>query len=97
LRLLETAPLPDIVLTDLGMPEMTGGAVALAVKRRWPDVSVGLITGWGQEPPVTREERSALDFVLHKPVSFDALRQNLARVRTTARHPEAAECLGGGA
>jgi signal transduction histidine kinase/CheY-like chemotaxis protein len=84
---LETGPLPDLVLTDLGMPDMTGWEVAAAVKSRWPQLTVGLITGWGQEPPVAPNARKAVDFILGKPVSGEQLREKFVRVR---RHAEAA-------
>src|SRR2546428_99107 len=38
----------DLVLTDLGMPGMTGWDVARAAKARRPEIRVGLITGWGE-------------------------------------------------
>jgi GAF domain-containing protein/ActR/RegA family two-component response regulator len=43
----------DVVLTDLGMPDMTGWEVARAVKAEQPHTPVLLLTGWGEmvEPP----------------------------------------------
>jgi CheY-like chemotaxis protein/anti-sigma regulatory factor (Ser/Thr protein kinase) len=70
----------DLVLTDLGMPDMTGWAVAATVKERWPEVPVGLITGWGNEPDGTPSERSAVDFILAKPVARSSLAAVLAHV-----------------
>jgi signal transduction histidine kinase/CheY-like chemotaxis protein len=63
----------DLVLTDLGMPEMTGWDVARGVKARWPKVLVGVITGW-QESGRTDDDRRAVDLFVDKPVTFDALR-----------------------
>ncbi len=37
----------DIVLTDLMMPGMTGAELLEAVKRRWPETVVVLLTGFG--------------------------------------------------
>jgi signal transduction histidine kinase len=71
----------DLVLTDLGMPGMTGWEVARAVKARWPHLPVGLITGWGEEPEGSDEERQAVDFVISKPVTLDTLRAALAGLR----------------
>jgi CheY-like chemotaxis protein len=73
----------DLVLTDLGMPGMTGWEVARAVKSRRPAVQVGLLTGWGEQPAVKAEERAAADFVLAKPITVDGLRAALATVRDT--------------
>jgi signal transduction histidine kinase len=68
----------DLVLTDLGMPGMTGWEVARGVKVRRPGVRVGLLTGWGERPVAKPEERVAADFVLAKPVTVEALRAAVA-------------------
>ncbi|MFN8635928.1 MAG: response regulator [Chloroflexota bacterium] len=39
----------DLVLTDYGMPDLTGLQVAAAVKRRSPGTPVVLVTGWGSD------------------------------------------------
>lgn len=79
LRRLEASQAPDVVLTDLGMPEMTGWEVAQAARRRWPGLTVGLVTGWGEDPPATPEEQEAVSFVLAKPVTAEMLQETLAR------------------
>ena len=60
----------DVVLTDLGMPDMTGWEVARAIKASQPATPVLLITGWGdvvEAPPGT-----VVDGVVTKP--FDVTR-----------------------
>jgi CheY-like chemotaxis protein len=39
----------DLVLTDYGMPDLTGLQVAAAVRRRSPTTPVILVTGWGSD------------------------------------------------
>ena len=39
----------DLVLTDYGMPDLTGLQVAAAVRRRSPTTPVMLVTGWGSD------------------------------------------------
>jgi signal transduction histidine kinase len=73
----------DLVLTDLGMPEMNGWDVAREVKARHPDLPVGLITGWGKSAVGTPEERRRIDFLVPKPCTTDALRAAFASVRFT--------------
>jgi CheY-like chemotaxis protein/anti-sigma regulatory factor (Ser/Thr protein kinase) len=75
----------DLVLTDLGMPGMTGWEVARAVKARRPSVRVGLLTGWGEEPAAKPEDRAAADFVLAKPITVDGLRAAVASLRPVER------------
>ena len=60
----------DIVLTDLGMPGMSGWDVCKALKKLRACVPVGMITGWGMELDQTKKEESGLDFVIPKPFDF---------------------------
>ena len=78
-RLAET-PGVDLVLTDLGMPDMTGWDVARAIKAMHPALLVGLVTGWGAEPQARPEERVAVDFILSKPVTQVALRATMGKL-----------------
>jgi signal transduction histidine kinase/CheY-like chemotaxis protein len=68
----------DVVMTDLGMPEMTGWDVARAVRMRHPGLPIGLITGWAVALELSDEERHAVDFVIAKPYTTDALRSALS-------------------
>jgi CheY-like chemotaxis protein len=75
----------DLVLTDLSMPGMSGWDVARDVKTRWPDLRVGLVTGWAEALDVDPGQRSAADFVLTKPVTDDALRTAIAQAGIVPR------------
>jgi signal transduction histidine kinase len=70
---LETGEQVDLILTDLGMPGITGWELARIAKERWADIPVGLITGWGPRPQGTEEQRHAVDFVVAKPFTIDGL------------------------
>jgi signal transduction histidine kinase/CheY-like chemotaxis protein len=67
----------DVVITDLGMPEMTGWDVARAVRGQWPELPIGLVTGWAVALEMSDEERRAVDFVIAKPYTVEALRAAL--------------------
>ena len=71
----------DLILTDLGMPGMTGWEVARAAKARRPSLSVGLLTGWGEQPIAKPEDRAAADFVIAKPVTVAGLKAAIANLR----------------
>src|SRR6266540_269277 len=80
LGLLEKGQVIDLILTDLGMPDMTGWDVARNVRERWPELPVGLVTGWGEQD-LTPEERGRVNFVLTKPFDRQLLREALASTR----------------
>jgi len=67
----------DVVLTDLGMPGLTGWDVIERVKARWPDLPVILVTGWGEHPR-GGDGRHAPDAVLAKPITDSHLREVIA-------------------
>ncbi len=73
----------DMVLTDLGMPEMSGWEVAQAVKARRPDMPVGLITGWGGDLGGADLAAKGVDVLVSKPVRLDEV---LAAVDAALSH-----------
>ena len=73
----------DVVITDLGMPDMTGWDVARAVRAQRPGLVIGLVTGWAVALEMNDDERRAVDFVIAKPYTVEALRTALARVTPT--------------
>jgi CheY-like chemotaxis protein len=64
----------DLLLTDIKMPVMDGIALALTVARDFPDLTVLLMTGFGDQ----RERASNLSAIVHdvvtKPFSVSDIR-----------------------
>jgi CheY-like chemotaxis protein len=73
----------DVVVTDLGMPGMSGWDVARAVRTRHPGLPVGLLTGWAVALEISAEERRGVDFLIAKPYTTEALRAAFADVTPT--------------
>jgi signal transduction histidine kinase/CheY-like chemotaxis protein len=61
----------DVVCTDLGMPGMTGWQLADQIRERWPQVRVGLITGWGASVQPDDLRTHNVDFLISKPFRRD--------------------------
>jgi len=73
LLLLPDAPV-DLVITDLGMPEVTGWDVARAVKARTPRLPVILLTGWGDQAAAgAGDEKRLVDNIVAKPFRLEDL------------------------
>ncbi|WP_215410283.1 hybrid sensor histidine kinase/response regulator [Janthinobacterium sp. JC611] len=76
---------PQLVVMDLGMPDMDGYEAARQIRQRAQGRPVLLIalTGWGQGEARSRTEQAGFDHHLTKPVDFAAitalLEQHLAR------------------
>jgi PAS domain S-box-containing protein len=68
----------DLVITDLGMPDVSGWDIARAVKEIKPDVPVLLITGWGMQ--IKKEQLVGVDGVISKPFGRDVLSAKIAEV-----------------
>jgi PAS domain S-box-containing protein len=63
----------DLVLTDLGMPGVSGWEVCRMIKEISPHTPVGMITGWGNERNRSKMEEYGLDFFISKPFDFDQI------------------------
>jgi CheY-like chemotaxis protein/anti-sigma regulatory factor (Ser/Thr protein kinase) len=74
----------DIVVTDLGMPNIDGRKVASAVKALAPSMPVILLTGWGQRLLAENDIPAHVDRVLSKPPKLRALREALAELTSRA-------------
>jgi len=68
-----------IVITDLGMPEISGFELAEKLKRINPSVPIILLTGWGATITPKEMAQYKIEEVLTKPVTLDTLQQVLAK------------------
>ncbi|MFN8587481.1 MAG: response regulator [Candidatus Eisenbacteria bacterium] len=73
---------PDVVLLDLGLPDMDGFEVVRRL-REWTQVPVIVLSARGQEQDKIRALDSGADDYVTKPFAMGEL---LARVRTALRH-----------
>jgi len=78
---------PDVVLLDIGMPEMDGYEVARRIRATpQADVLIIALTGWGQEQDYRQSRAAGVDHHLVKPPDMEKLRALLtAGVAVRAR------------
>ena len=81
---------PEVVLLDIGLPEMDGYEVAMKLRER-PDgkrLTLIAVTGWGQDADRQRSSEAGFDAHLTKPVETSTLQKLLTAI--PARDVEAA-------
>jgi len=69
----------DLVLTDLGMPGLSGWDLAKTVKARKDGTAVALITGWGVQLDEAKVAECGVDFVIGKPFEDRRLYELVAK------------------
>jgi len=77
--------IPEVMLLDLGLPDMNGYAVAIAIRSN-PDTAdafIVAVTGHGTSSDRTQAASVGIDMFLAKPVGWADLRAALRGVRTT--------------
>ncbi len=73
----------SIVLTDLGMPDISGWEVAQRLSELQPDTPVILMTGWAAEIDEMRLEEHGISALLPKPFRTEALLKLVDRIANT--------------
>jgi PAS domain S-box-containing protein len=79
LKRLEHGPLPDVLITDHAMPQMTGAELAKQLAERHPELNVILATGYAELPGGEGAGLARLS----KPFSQDQLNEALANIILT--------------
>jgi YesN/AraC family two-component response regulator len=72
---------PDLVITDLVMPLISGVGVISILKQQSPRTPIIAMTGWGQHPSEMATEVKA-DMVLMKPFDLEDLDQSVSKLLT---------------
>jgi two-component system response regulator FlrC len=83
-KVIDKTPL-DLIITDLKMPKLDGMGVLLEAKKRFPDLPVVMLTGYGTiENAVETMKKGAFDYIL-KPCSVEVLEHVIERALGTRR------------
>lgn len=84
MSLLAPGQLPDLILTDMQMPEMNGLELVRAVKRDYPGVPVILMTAQGSEALAVKALQVGADSYVPKALLADDLIETVDRVLALA-------------
>jgi DNA-binding response OmpR family regulator len=69
----------DLIITDIVMPNISGVGIISIVKKKFPDILVIAITGWGEHPELLASEAEA-DLVLEKPIDLMELEKRIVNL-----------------
>ena len=61
----------DLLLTDIGMPGMSGWQLARSVRAIDPAVTICFVTGWGEEMDPVEVTKAGADHVISKPFTIE--------------------------
>jgi two-component system, NarL family, response regulator LiaR len=86
---------PDVILMDLMMPEIDGAAATQAVRLRWPNIQVIVLTSFREDEMMKRALQAGAIGYLLKNVSADELAEAIraAHLGRPTLSPEAAQML----
>jgi two-component system, sensor histidine kinase len=73
---------PDVVLLDIGLPEMDGYQVAERIRETSRGIRLIALTGYGQAEDVARTRAAGFDVHMVKPVDFDVLQRAMGAIET---------------
>jgi len=76
---------PQVVFSDLGMPDVNGWDVARRVKSHAPETPVVLVTGWGSQLEEGSTQARGVDLVMAKPFSMEDVDRALRQVADMIR------------
>lgn len=76
---------PDLLLSDLDLPGMSGWQLAREVRELQSDIVIGLITGWALGASDDELHSRGVDFVLSKPFTTTALQTVLNKITSAKK------------
>ena len=68
------------MITDIGMPNMSGWQLAERIKGKYPSMKVAVVTGWGADVTDEEKEKYGLGYVLAKPIRMVQLKHLVGEV-----------------
>ncbi|MCK4655517.1 MAG: response regulator [candidate division Zixibacteria bacterium] len=72
----------DLVICDIGLPDIDGWEVVERIKSHKPDTPIIMISGWGLNEEVEKAGRRGIDHILPKPFRLENLSELIEKVKS---------------
>ena len=70
----------DLMITDIGMPNMSGWQLTEKIKGKYPKMKIAVVTGWGDDVDAEQKTKHGVGYVLGKPVDMEKLKNLIGEV-----------------
>lgn len=70
----------DLVITDLGLLDISGFEVSQKIKEQNPEVPIVMITGWGANFDQEQLKKAGVDYILAKPFKLEQLTEVVEKI-----------------
>jgi PAS domain S-box-containing protein len=70
----------ELVFTDLAMPDMDGWETTREIRKRWPEMNVVLVTGYGSGTLPPKGEDNLVNGIIGKPFDFSQINQTITSI-----------------
>ncbi|MEI8361332.1 MAG: PAS domain S-box protein [bacterium] len=70
----------DLMITDIGMPGMSGWQLAENIKGQYAKMKVVVVTGWGSDISAEEMARFGVGYVIGKPIKLDQIKNLIGEV-----------------
>lgn len=77
---------PEVIFLDIGLPDMTGYEVAVAMRKERKHYFIVALTGYGQDDDKDKAKRSGIDQHLTKPAGLKEIQAMLRKVPKSSRN-----------